>query len=1023
MAVTLRLFGPFQLLNDDIPLPAGERRLHGEQLLALLALRGQQTRLSLASTLWPDSPEERALFYLRRALVPLRKRLGDEVVCLTEPAYPPGTLKLALPSTACDLWEFETAIRRGDDLTAVSLYQGPLLEGWSEDWVLQTRAQHQQQMLSALERLALQAPSVEVAIAQLERLVTLDPARESAWRPLMQALAERGDPAAVVQVYRKLRIWLQRELQVAPSPETIAHYQKLLKEARSRSSNLALPPPTPPSAARPTNLPVPPTPLVGRTQTLQELHAAREGTRLLTLVGIGGVGKTRLAIALLEELQRRQQFRDGIVWMDLAVLNDPALLAPRIAAALGLSESVNLVDALRERALLLALDNCEHLLEAIARLAEELLSQCPQLHLLATSREALGLSREVIRRVPPLAKDDSIELFCARAQRVLPDWLLTEANREQVGQLCHKLDDLPFAIELAAARLDMLSLEELHQRLDARFDLLTGGSRSALRKQQTLRAAMDWSWNLLTPEERDCLRQLSIFSSSFTLSLSEVVCPRSLKHLPSLVAKSLVSFSPESRCYHLLETVREYTLEQDLGEPGREARQRFLDYALKLTEELAQHRAGPKRPQAHDTLEALHDNLRPLLVLAPESERVTEKTLRLAGSLWTFWMERGHRKEGLRTLRQLLEHAAGLPPAARIQALLGAGALAYETGDSSDAQHRLTESIALARELGDAVAEADALRILGLVCWNQGSPDEARAHYERALALFSQQGDEAGEAAIYAVLGHFTWNLGQLEQAMQYTLQSRQLYQQLEDEAGVAESNASLGLIARSQANYPLARECMEEALAARRRLNLTGGIGAMMHHLGVVSYLEQDFADACTRLHDSARHWREIGDPGWEALSLYYLGLAQKGQGLLSDATRSLTSALLTRRRQGAKRSIAAIQHALGLIWLQQNRLNEAQLALKESALLRLEIGLDSFCGESVDALACLFARRDDLKRSAQLLACAERLREREGELEPLHPQRDEARARIAALPDALRDEALALGNTLPPAMQLSAL
>ncbi|MBB6051744.1 ATP-binding protein [Armatimonas rosea] len=1020
MALTLRLFKGFQLLSEGAPLPPGERRQAGEYLLALLVLRGSQARLSLAATLWPEATEERALFYLRRTLVELRKRLGDHASTLTEPEDVLHTLKLELPPGACDLWEFERAIQRGDDLAAVNLYQGPLLDGWSEDWVLQARSLKQQQFISALERLAMQAKTPEEAIAQLQRLVELDPGRESAWRPLMTALADRGDPAGVVEAYRKLRLWLQREYRLEPSPETLAHYQQIRSATRQKKDAVVPAPAHTP--VRQSRLPLPPTPLIGREQALQEIAKRLNETRLLTLVGMGGVGKTRLAVAVLESLQAAGTYPEGVAWIDLAALSDPKLIAPRIAATLDIPETVDLVEALRTRSVLLALDNCEHLLNHMAALCETLLAQCPYLHLLATSREPLGLAQESLWRVPVLTEEEALQLFTVRAQKVLQSWELTPENRPLVRQLCQKLDDLPFAIELAAARIDTLSLEELGQRLDARFDLLTGGSRSTLRPQLTLRAAMDWSWNLLTPDERDALRQLATFVSPFSFAASEAACPRSLPLLSSLVAKSLVIFSPETGRYRLLETVREYAIEQGLGEPGRAARQGYLRYVLAETRKAATFRSGVKRRQAHDSLEEAHDNIR--LTLADTQESSPELALELAGNLWPFWTERGYRTEGLRTLRQLLQSAERFAPTTRLQAHLGMGVLAYETGDFSLAQAELQTALSLAEQCASPLAQGDALRVLGLVHWNQGSPEAAKQHYQRALEIFCQAGDQAGEAAVQASLGHLAWNLGHLDQAMYHNQESRYLFQQLEDEAGVAETSANLGLIARSQEDYPRARQYMEEALDTRTRLNLRGGIGAMIHHLGVLSFLEHSYEDAAEQLARSAQHWREMGDPGWAALSLYYLGLVQRELNRLPAAVRSFSEALLIRRRQGAKRPIAALQHGLGLIWLQQGRLNEAQLALKESAQVRMEIGLEAFSGESVDALACLVARRGELRLAVQLLACASRLREKHGEVEPEHPHRDEATARSrAGLTPEQWQEAWDRGSVVPPAMQLAAL
>lgn len=987
MDLTLRLFGTMELLSQDAPLPPGPRRHAGERLLGLLALQGPQPRVRLAATLWPEVAEERSQFYLRRTLMELRQRLGEAAARLVESSVRPRILSLQLPPTSCDLWRFEQALKSGDDLTAVSLYQGPLLDGWDDDWVLSARVLYQQQFLSALERLAMRAQTSQEAIAQLQRLVALDPARESAWRALMQALADRGDPAALVQAYRELRVWLRREVRLEPSAETLACYQRLRSEARRRSA----PAVAPTQAPLRYRLPLPPTPLVGRETALTEIRTRLQTTRLLTLVGMGGVGKTRLALATLEARQLDTKFADGVAWIELASLSDPTLLGTRVASSLGIPETTELTQAIGQRHMLLGLDNCEHLLDAVANLADTLLSTCPNLVLLTTSREPLGLASEALWRVPTLSGTAALQLFEARAQKVATTWTLTAKNTPLVQQLCTRLDDLPFAIELAAARIATLPLEELVRRVDARFDLLTGGNRSALRRQQTLRATMDWSWALLTSEEQNVLRQLAIFPSPFSLEISEAACPGSLSLLSSLVEKSLIGFTPETGQYRLLETVREYIMEQGLGESGRTARHRYLRYACQTVEKGARNHSLPsERRLWHDTLEATYDNLR--LALENALEASPAQALHLAAYLWPFWWERGYWQEGLRTLQAVLETSTNNNCELWVRAQLGAGVLSYETGKYAQAHLYLAEAQKLARLTNDAWTEGEALRIQGLVRWNEGHPEEARTLYHQSQACFQQSGNIAGQAGALASLGHLTWNLGNLEQSTQYNLQSRSLYQSLGDEVGLAETSAQLGLIARSQSDYKRARTFFEEALTLRRKLGLRSGIVTVLHHLGVLAYLEHRYDDAQTRLHESVSLWRVLGDPGWLALSLYYLGLVQRAQRTWPEAILSLTEALLLRRHQGAKRSIAGLQYALGTIWLEQGHYEDAHLALQESTQLRHEIGLPVFCGEALDALACLHARQGDYIRATAHLACAAALRKGHEEIEEEHPYRDEA-------------------------------
>jgi predicted ATPase/DNA-binding SARP family transcriptional activator len=707
--LSLWLFGPFQAEIGGAPLPRLRTRSVG-WLLSLLALHAgrELSRSWLAGTLWPDSSEERARYNLRRDLVELRRALGPEAVRLI--ATTSRTLSLDLNGAAVDLLAFDEAIarasrrippREGEEALreAVALYRGPLLEGCGEEWVTTPRAARAAACESALDRLAgfaFARGEPGEAVRWLREAERLDPFRDSVQRDLMRALAEVGDLAAALLVYRGFCDRLHRELSAQPSPETIRLFHSIrarLRHAARLTAGrevAASPPgiaPPPPASAPARSLPQPLTPLVGRHEELDELRECWLTRRLVTLTGPGGVGKTRLALAVASD--RETEFAGGAVLVELAPLADPARLAQHVAAALGLRDDEEppagnaraaapatggvhlaaLSARLGERPLLLLLDNCEHLARACAVLVDHLLRRCPSLHVLATSRQPLGLTGEIVWRVPPLAvpaladlkpeEKDPVDLllqfpaarlFVERAAAARPAFRLTGANAQWVAQICHRLDGLPLALELAAARLRALSAAQVAARLEDRFNLLTGGDAAAFPRHQTLRALIDWSYDLLSAREQALFRQLAVFSGGWTLEAAEAVCgsrreresagsddagpphplprasilpPPVLDTLTALVDRSMVAI--EERDGHvrfrMLETIRDYALEKLRG-AGEEtnARARHLVHFLAVAEAADGALTGPGRAAGLAAFAADHDNLRAALDFCLEGD-------------------------------------------------------------------------------------------------------------------------------------------------------------------------------------------------------------------------------------------------------------------------------------------------------------------------------------------------------------------------------------------------------------------
>jgi predicted ATPase/class 3 adenylate cyclase len=498
-----------------------------------------------------------------------------------------------------------------------------------------------------------------------------------------------------------------------------------------------------------TNLPVPGTPFLGRERELGEVLELLEGTRLLTLTGPGGTGKSRLGLQAAGAAA--DAFPDGVFWVPLAALRDPDLVLEETAQALGAGDG--LADHVADKALLVLLDNFEHVIEAAEGVAE-LLGACPNLRLVVTSRELLRLPGEQAYPVPPLQPQDGRELFLARARAADPGFAMSDA----VGELCARLENLPLALELAAARARVLSPEQLVDRLGQRLDLLKAG-RGADPRQQTLRATLEWSHDLLDADEKRLFARLAVFRGGCTLDAAEHVAEAELDVLESLVDKSLLRHGGER--FSMLETIREYAVER-LTETT--FAHRHAEYYLALAEHAAPHLLGGDQKAWSDQLEVEHDNLRAALDHFAETG-AGEFEQRLAGALWRFWQRRGHYAEGQGRLERALA-ADERPTEARAWALFGAAVLVGDKRrDAAVARALFEQALALFDELGDAHAGARVRMNLGVTALQEGELDRARIFSEEAVRAFEQFGDEDYVAVSMRNLAYAYSELGDRERA------------------------------------------------------------------------------------------------------------------------------------------------------------------------------------------------------------------------------------------------------------------
>ena len=779
--LAFRLLGPLQVVGEAGPVEVRGRRQRA--LLAVLLLNAGRVVSTdrLVHELWGERPPATAPASLRNLIAELRKALGPEAIV----RRPPGYL-LDVDADQVDVSAFERLLARARGAApaerlellseALGLWRGPALA----DVAYEPFAQREVARLEELRRVALEERLEAELVPDLEALVSEHPLRERFRSMLMLALYRTGRQADALEVYRQARAALREGLGVDPGPELEQRYRSILRQEPSLE----------PAVARKGMLPVQPTPFLGRKRELQEVLALlrRDDVRLLTLTGPGGSGKTRLVLAAAAELE--DAYEDGVWWVPLAPLAEPALVLETIAQTLDAKQPLE--QHLLHREVLVVMDNFEHLLEAAPAVAE-LLASCPYLKLVATSREPLRVSAEHEYRVPGLAEAEAVELFGTRAQGA--------AAEPTALEICRRLDCLPLAIELAAARTRLLSPEALLARLDRRLPLLTGGPRDAPERQRTLEAAIGWSYALLAERERRLFARLAVFAGTFALEAAEAVCDADLDGMQSLVDKNLIR--REDSRYAMLETIREYALAR-LEESGDadEARRRHAERLL----ERAQAFAAARERGGHVDLALLEKEVHDVrAAIRSALDRKEPIALRLANALAWFWSASGRQAEGVRWLAEALDAALDVPISVRRDALTAAAALA---------------------------------------CF-AAAPEQVRRFGEEALLLHRAAGDDDQVAEALRWLGEGHALAGDLPQARAFLTESITLRERLEDPVRLARTVASLADVELDAGQPETAARLFEQTLDLQRAAGATADAASTLHSLADVALVRGDAADA----------------------------------------------------------------------------------------------------------------------------------------------------------------------------------
>lgn len=980
MALAFQFLGPPQLILEDEPVNVNRRSIVA--LLSYLAVNDSRqtkrvySRELLSALLWPDYDQVKAFTNLRHTLWEIQKTFGSNWLIANR-----QTIGLqANANLWVDVHRFESLLSEGqaqNDVLlripllreSVNLYRHHFLTGFNlknsstfEEWSLAKTDELRHKLRDVLTLLTEDyclLGDAESALPYVRRLVTLDPLNESAHRLLMQVYIQVGQHNAALKQYQRFELILRKELGIDPPPEMRALYKQIrkgeIKHTLVGIKKESIPPQR--------NLPQQFTSFIGRKKEQSEVIQLITRHRLVTLTGAGGVGKTRLSIKVGEQLL--ENYQDGVWLVELAPILDPLLVPRTTAIAIGLRDEPKqsvvdmLSDYLREKQVLLILDNCEHLLDSCAQLADTLLKRCPALEVLATSREVFGMLGEAVYHVPSLELPDieqllekfrdyeSVRLFEERAQLAQTDFSITVENAASVAKICNQLDGIPLAIELAAARVGTFSTEQIAARLHVSFDLLITGNRTALPRHQTLQGAIDWSYDLLSPAEKTVFQRLSVFVDGWTLDSAESICSdlriRSemiLVLLTQLINKSLVvvhKANGKTR-YRMLEHLRQYAKEKliQAGE-GEALGDRHFEYFLRLAKKAEPYLIQTEQIEWLYLLDADYDNLRTAFEYALSKEKV-DSALDFCTALGWFWIIRCYWSEGLSWLTRALakqeQDRNRDGKIARTRALYTSAMLEWQLGNIEQMQTHAEASFALASENSNQKNIAIAAYFLASALIQHGIDYKAFSMLQECMTKFQELNEPFWLARTFTSLADLLPTLGQLN-FHDGILKRLQLARDAGERLILADSLSEYATLLYRMGWIDKA---MEQAEESEMLYKLIGSEKTSLNSFlfAEIAWSNGDIQKSRALFMELYQRFSCLGEKGFKSNALGKLGILAMEEGDLQTARTYLDEALTIEREAGWMPWVAYYLIELGNLFYLKGDLEQFKKNFRESIFFK---------------------------------------------------------------------------------------
>ena len=913
--LVLQFLGLPQLHLEATPVVTDRRKAIA--LLAYVAVndmgRASQrySRESLSALFWPDYEQAKAFSNLRRTIWEVHQAIGEHwLIADRESVHLNADAEIELDVARFqDLLsqsrqQSDPALRISLLIEATKLYRNHFLTAFSlkdaypfNEWAFAESEDLRRQLAEAITTLSedyCTLGQAEQAIPHARRLISLDPLNESSHRQLMEVYIQAGQHSAALKQYQACEQILRKELGLNPQPETLTLYKKIrkgdIKPAQVIKSTEIVTPKH--------NLPSQLSTFIGREKEQVEIINLIAKNRLVTLAGTGGIGKTSLALQVGHKLLN--EYPHGAWFTGLDSLSDPTLIPQTVASVFDIRVRSDrpviekLINVLHNKTTLLIIDNCEHLLEACAQLITTLLQSCPNIKILATSREVLHVAGEATYQMQSLSMPEqsegslvklteyeSIRLFIERAALALASFALTNDNARSVIDICRKVDGIPLAIELAAARVNILQVKEILKQLQNSFALLSSDGQTTLPRRRTLQASMDWSWGLLSETEQIFLRQLSVFAGGWTLESAQAVCDGDVLGLTSaLVKKSLIVVNQETgreTRYHFHEIVRQYMRER-LIESGEEEsiQTRHLKYFLQLSEQAETALRGPMQVKWYERLNDERDNVRAALEWAAKID--VEAGLYIAGRLNAFW-EGYDIRGGERWLEEFIQKPESKSyPRAKAKALFAQANFLFLDERSAEANAAAQECLDLYQACGDKQGEIDGLLISALQIENVV---QGKKLLQRALVLAQSIDDKWRQAYLLAALG---W--GMLEDKQYIHLkQALKMFQEVGDLYNIAGLMAELGRLEMLKDNIESAQKLLNEAVLLIRPLNLKNPMAHVLQAYGRIAAIKGDYEQAYADLQESAAIYEEQGIRLAYLFSRAHLGYLALYRGNITEA------------------------------------------------------------------------------------------------------------------------------------------